>query len=1800
MSSGDPISGASASVSVVLKPEVGPSTPRGQKELQVRSGGLPIHLPIPPITSIKLKTGKPPELARKQAQQIAYLNQTIGVHPTDQPIVKRVTELTNEALKSYKLPAENYEIIVLDSDEINASFDPNFLIIEINWGLIEFLERHNLLNSDTLKFLIGHEIGHALIRAQQQKPGNEETFLERIPSPPLVEEYKADEYGLFALENGPKPYNPIAGMKLFEAMRSEIGENEHISLDHPHTERRETALYQKIITDYWHGLHQGFSIIPETEIQIPRTHAQTFTTVLYQDLSWTALMANIAEARTSQDFMKLQYLINILFCYDHSWQTLNELAKKEEFSEVVLTSKFSYEPEDIETLHIDNPSNMSEYVGFFDNAIYETYFEGKFAIFYFEKRRIDILPTEFDELKQELISKGYLTTDLEITEKFNPKNDQLFQDLDPKFNKFKDKLKIVLEDSLKAKEINDSLAERFIKEQHFEGELENFISKLTPTVLERLKQMAHELHIDIATEIQKNPKIFLKRFSINFFSKVARYALLKNPYELNPLVQEFNPKESWQSEYSKFLVQKKTNFIKQHEPLFEALETNIRRVFSEELNTLTPHDQDLLINQVLLVGVRGFKFAQFSYLLEWENPEKVLPIIVKFCIAYKNPNLTTKKETWAKEIFDFETSITFGSASPRTKEVTRLMGDLWGSTTSNMQYRLFNLILHNLIDKLRSIESSKPPKEVIRKILIYFQIIPREFTEIREKLRDLAMSLLFKIEGNEFDLILENPEIFSLKSDTDLESYFRRKVEEISSAKDLSDLIIKFLAKKKSIKKTELLSIFFKHYVNLTEPRKAFEFLLQIAPKYNLSLHEINAIATSIFLSLTAEDRLVYKAELVKNSYYKSLKIKPWEQNFHLPSVFIHKIDLNLENKYDEILRCFEQGLIPNGYILQTSSNPFSFEEKQRILTCFTENKTKFVENFSEEAFQEMQIFLIFQFSEPLQKWDDYWKKLDQEKLWPGRYDNLHEPEKIKLEELAEILRLLEKINIPIDFLDKYIKKQVFEFQKENFDFASLREEDYKNIFRLFALLSEPKKETILKFDTFNTFLDPEKQRTYQANKASYLPLRFIGKEKGLNSNKRVLEAYLRFKGINFEMESPLPLEEKLQILNLAFPHFSIYRDELILQLLSFDPLREPLNIDRLAILEKTLPYLSNREFKDLIAHKMFLFRIELTKTRIDSGDTSNFGWPYLVINNYQELKMLISKYFQPDSAIGKNLLKKLAQKIPVSIRELSEEKSGIDLESLSKEKQMQHWGLELLGDHLKAQSFENKSIFFKWLMGFTAVKPPITEYFEFVYQSNLDDLPIMLSLMTPAKRYLFLTSLFLGDGGLFQSKDEFKQLLRDIFQKVNNGIPVSEDDILWIIFQEIFEQSPDLKKFDLINGIFEHFLDLPVGLSPENSRNLLIKNVLTNFGVVGVKFGQILSKQGVIRDEALKRTLEELSDRVPPLDKRYALAAIEKNHSLAELEEQIVSIDDLLGSASVKQGYVINFKDGSKAVLKFIKPQARYDVAENMKVLRRILNSPKIKEKYHMPPTLLDEIDRAVHEEIDMEHEIENQRDLAEYNHQQKFDDPKKTKIEGWSLVIPRVRTGFQGEAYFADDYCQGEALSRDFIEHDQEMMKSISKVILKVIFDQIFNHGLYHADLHGGNFLVNPKEKKVFLLDFGNCRQMSEENRKLLIRFARSFDKSPEKKLKIITQMTQAGSGFPALLQEQVKKILGNTKTKFDEQLRQIQELIHKENIDFKPDFEILLKVFDTMQYIMAQLSPGEITETIKSISSASWLLA
>jgi len=263
------------------------------------------------------------------------------------------------------------------------------------------------------------------------------------------------------------------------------------------------------------------------------------------------------------------------------------------------------------------------------------------------------------------------------------------------------------------------------------------------------------------------------------------------------------------------------------------------------------------------------------------------------------------------------------------------------------------------------------------------------------------------------------------------------------------------------------------------------------------------------------------------------------------------------------------------------------------------------------------------------------------------------------------------------------------------------------------------------------------------------------------------------------------------------------------------------------------------------------------------------------------------------------------------------------------------------------------------------------------------------------------------------------------------------------------------------------------------------LTRAIAHLGPTFIKLTQVIATRADLVPTVYLAALATLHDEVPP-ERREAIA-----ESLAEAygrapEEVFESFDwQPLAAASVAQVHRARYQ-GEEVIVKVLRPGIRRMVEQDLAILRRLfrlLDHLVWHPHLESLQTVVGEFAQTIFEEMDMEHEAAN---IARF----------QTMFAGRDdVVIPQVVGGVTTARVLVLHYCPGISITRvaELEAQGHDIHALLAKVI-KLYVEQVMVHGVFHADPHPGNILVDPTGR-IVLLDFGLVVEIREELRRDII---------------------------------------------------------------------------------------------------------
>ena len=257
----------------------------------------------------------------------------------------------------------------------------------------------------------------------------------------------------------------------------------------------------------------------------------------------------------------------------------------------------------------------------------------------------------------------------------------------------------------------------------------------------------------------------------------------------------------------------------------------------------------------------------------------------------------------------------------------------------------------------------------------------------------------------------------------------------------------------------------------------------------------------------------------------------------------------------------------------------------------------------------------------------------------------------------------------------------------------------------------------------------------------------------------------------------------------------------------------------------------------------------------------------------------------------------------------------------------------------------------------------------------------------------------------------------------------------------------------------------------PTDGRNAArFRQMLVDLGPTYVKLGQLLSSRPDILPPAWIAELSLLQDACEPVP----VASIRRQIELGlgrPVDEAFAWLDPVpAASASIAQVHRARTHGGADVAVKVQRPGVREQFEGDLGLLQyvaRLLEALVEETGIYTPSDIVEEFDRAIHEELDFANEARNARDMAAASRDLPF------------VVIPGVHPALSSATVLTLDYVDGFKVT-DLAGREGYDPQRVARNLIEASFRQLFGGGIFHGDPHPGNIVVLPGNR-IAMLDFG-----------------------------------------------------------------------------------------------------------------------
>jgi predicted unusual protein kinase regulating ubiquinone biosynthesis (AarF/ABC1/UbiB family) len=265
------------------------------------------------------------------------------------------------------------------------------------------------------------------------------------------------------------------------------------------------------------------------------------------------------------------------------------------------------------------------------------------------------------------------------------------------------------------------------------------------------------------------------------------------------------------------------------------------------------------------------------------------------------------------------------------------------------------------------------------------------------------------------------------------------------------------------------------------------------------------------------------------------------------------------------------------------------------------------------------------------------------------------------------------------------------------------------------------------------------------------------------------------------------------------------------------------------------------------------------------------------------------------------------------------------------------------------------------------------------------------------------------------------------------------------------------------------------------------LTRTLADLGPTFVKLAQVFGARADILPEPYLSAIGTLADQVPALGPGVAQAVVERElgKPVSVLFERFDP--EPLAAASLGQVHRARYA-GREVVVKVLRPGVEEMVRRDLDISFRILFLLNLLFPNHHSramSAIVSEFAKRISGELDFREEARN----AEMLRRNFAADPR--------IVVPGVVPELTRRRVLVLEYIEGTRIDRlqERLASGELSLHGLIETIVEMYVKMMLEDGLFHADPHAGNLLVDARGRLV-LLDFGMVLQVERELRARMVR--------------------------------------------------------------------------------------------------------
>ena len=261
------------------------------------------------------------------------------------------------------------------------------------------------------------------------------------------------------------------------------------------------------------------------------------------------------------------------------------------------------------------------------------------------------------------------------------------------------------------------------------------------------------------------------------------------------------------------------------------------------------------------------------------------------------------------------------------------------------------------------------------------------------------------------------------------------------------------------------------------------------------------------------------------------------------------------------------------------------------------------------------------------------------------------------------------------------------------------------------------------------------------------------------------------------------------------------------------------------------------------------------------------------------------------------------------------------------------------------------------------------------------------------------------------------------------------------------------------------------------------LRRTLEDLGPTYIKVGQILSTRSDILPPRFIVELSKLLDTAPPVPASEIIAVVERelggslDHWYADFSPTPIA------SASIGQVHRATLLDGTEVIVKVQRPGVQRTIEADLNLLAaeaRFLEKRSAILRAYRVGEILEELSQALRNELD-------------YTAEGRNADILRGMVADQDVLIPQVHWNLTTRRVITLGYLEGLKLSEiDQLRARGYNLATIAERVVQAYLEQVFVHGVFHADPHPANILVC--NGKIGIVDLGAVGYLTPRMRRVL----------------------------------------------------------------------------------------------------------